>query len=90
MSQAIEQIVNAYVRLDNRRALEDLWSHRQRLIFDLKARVTDYDLSRPIAQIDEEIGIIGAGIERLSRLAADDEPAAAPFSDELGSSGADS
>jgi hypothetical protein len=65
MSLAIEQIVNAYVRLDNRSALEDLRSHRQRLIFDLKAQTTDYDLSRPIAQIDEEIAIIDAGIERL-------------------------
>jgi hypothetical protein len=37
------------------------------LIFDLKAQTTDYDLSRPIAQIDEEIAIIDAGIGRLEQ-----------------------
>jgi hypothetical protein len=82
MSQAIRQIVDVYVRLDNRRALEDLRSHRQRLSVDLKARTTDYDLSRPIAQIDEEIAVIDAAIERLSAPAPSDELAPL-FSDEL-------
>jgi len=38
MDKAIEQIVDAYVRLQNRRALEDLRTHRQRLLSDLKGR----------------------------------------------------
>ena len=36
MSVAIEQIVNAYVQLKNRDALEELRIHRQKLIADLK------------------------------------------------------
>jgi hypothetical protein len=65
MSEAIQQIVDAYVRLNNRRALEDLRIHRQRMAVDLKSR-TGFDLSLPIRQIDEEIAVIEAGLERLN------------------------
>jgi uncharacterized small protein (DUF1192 family) len=65
MSEAIQQIVDAYVRLNNRRALEDLRMHRQRMAVDLKSR-TGFDLSLPIRQIDEEIAVIEAGLERLN------------------------
>jgi hypothetical protein len=66
MPNAIQQIVDANVRLKNRQALEDLRMHRQRLAADLKAR-TGYDISLPIGQIDEEIAVIEAGLERLNR-----------------------
>jgi hypothetical protein len=66
MANAIQQIVDAYVRVKNRRAIEDLRLHRQRLAVDLKHR-TGYDFSLPIGQIDEEIAVIEAGIERLNR-----------------------
>jgi hypothetical protein len=65
MSEAIQQIVDAYVRLNNRRALEDLRMHRERMAVDLKSR-TGFDLSLPIQQIDEEIAVIEAGLERLN------------------------
>jgi hypothetical protein len=65
MSEAIQQIVDAYVRLNNRRALEDLRMHRQRMAVDLKSR-TGFYLSLPIRQIDEEIAVIEAGFERLN------------------------
>jgi hypothetical protein len=65
MSEAIERIVDAYVRFNNRRALEDLMLHRQRLAIDLKSR-TGFDFSLPIRQVDEEIAVIEAGLERLS------------------------
>ena len=65
MSEAIQQIVDAYVRLNNRRALEDLRMHRQRMAVDLKSR-TGFDLSLPIRQIDEEIAVMEAGLERLN------------------------
>ena len=42
MSEAIQRIVDAYVRFNNRRALEDLMMHRQRLAIDLKSR-TGFD-----------------------------------------------
>jgi hypothetical protein len=66
MKRAIEQIADVYIRQNNRRALEDLRMHRQRLAVDLKLR-TGYDFSSPIGQIEEEIAVIEAGLERLRR-----------------------
>jgi hypothetical protein len=66
MSKAIEQIVDAYVRLNNRQALEGLRMHRQKLAVELKSR-TGFDLSLPIRQVDEEIAVVEAGLERLNR-----------------------
>jgi hypothetical protein len=66
MSEAIQRIVDAYVRFNNRRALEDLMMHRQRLAIDLKSR-TGFDFSLPIQQVDEEIAVIEAGLERLNQ-----------------------
>jgi hypothetical protein len=66
MKTAIEQITDVYIRLNNRRALEDLRMHRQRLAVDLKLR-TGYDFSSPIGQIEEDIAVIEAGLERLNR-----------------------
>jgi hypothetical protein len=71
MSNAIAQIVDAYVRLKNRRGLDELMMHRQRLAVDLKSRSSGgYDFSLPISKIEEEIAIIEAGLTRL----ADDAP----------------
>lgn len=71
MPTAIEQIVDAYVRLKNRRGLEELMMHRQRLAVDLKGR-SGCDFSRPIGQIDEEIRAIEAGLARLRSAAVPD------------------
>lgn len=65
MPNAIEQIVDAYVRLKNRRGLDELMMHRQRLAVDLKSRSGAYDFSLPIDKIDEEIAIIEKGLNRL-------------------------
>jgi hypothetical protein len=67
MEPAIKRIVETYVRLRNRRAIEDLLIHRRRLAINLKARL-GYDFSRPLAQIEEEIAIIVAALERLEPL----------------------
>jgi hypothetical protein len=64
MAKAIQLIVDSYVRLNNRAALEDLKMHRQRLAADLKGR-PGLDLSTPIGQIEEEIAVIDAGLDRL-------------------------
>jgi hypothetical protein len=72
MSDAIQRIVDAYVRFNNRRALEDLMMHRQRLAIDLKSR-RGFDFSLPIRQVDEEIAVIEAGLERLNRGVSPDE-----------------
>ena len=66
MSKAMELIVQVYVRHQNRRALEDLRKHRQKLALALRARARpDYDLGMPTRQINEEIAVIEAGLERL-------------------------
>ncbi len=67
MSSAIELIVEGYVRLNNRQALEDLRAHRQRLAADLKHRQSQggaFDYSKSITQIEEEIAVIEAGMEK--------------------------
>ena len=68
MTEAIQKIVDAYVRLENRQALEDLRMHRQRLAVNLKAR-TGYDFSLPLLQVESEIAIIEDGSERLNAVA---------------------
>lgn len=65
MEPAIKAITDTYVRLGNRRAIEDMLIHRRRLAIDLKGR-SGYDFSRPIAQIDEEIAIIEAALQKLA------------------------
>lgn len=67
MDLAIKTIVDAYVRMKNREAIEDLLIHRQRLAVDLKGR-SGYDFSRPIEQIDEEIAVIEEALEKLEPL----------------------
>ncbi|MBR1086184.1 hypothetical protein JQ621_01700 [Bradyrhizobium manausense] len=72
MSNAIAQIVDAYVRLKNRRGLDELMMHRQRLAVDLKSRASgSFDFSLSIDKIDEEIAIIEAGLARLAADAPD-------------------
>lgn len=71
MSNAIAQIVDAYVRLKNRRGLDELMMHRQRLAVDLKSRSGIYDFSLPIGKIDEEIAIIEEGLSRLKAESTD-------------------
>jgi hypothetical protein len=67
MEPAIKRIVETYVRLRNRGAIEDLLIHRRRLAINLRAR-RGYDVSRPLAQIEEEIDIILAALEQLEPL----------------------
>jgi hypothetical protein len=64
MSEAIQKIVDVYVGLNNRQALEDLRMHRQRLAMNLEAR-SGYDFSLPLLQVADEIAVIEAGLHRL-------------------------
>jgi len=67
MEPAIKGIIDSYLRLGNRRAIEDLLIHRRRLAADLRGR-TGYDFSRPMAQIDAEISIIEAALQKLDPI----------------------
>jgi hypothetical protein len=64
MEPAIQKIVDTYVRLGNRRAVEDLLMHRRRLSIDLMGR-SGYDYRRPIEQIEEEIRIIAEALQKF-------------------------
>ena len=70
MSEAIERIVGAYVKLGNRKALEDLKVHHQRLITELKSAHDAFDLSLLIKQLDDEIWVIEVGLTMLNIPAA--------------------
>ena len=70
MSEAIERIVGAYVKLRNRKALEDLKDHRCRLTNELKSINGTLDLSSPIKQLEDEIADIDAGLARFNTSAA--------------------
>jgi hypothetical protein len=66
MSKAMELIVQVYVRHQNRGALEDLKKHWQKLALELRGRARPgYGLGMPTRQINEEIAVIEAGLERL-------------------------
>ena len=69
MPNAIELIVDGYVRLNNRRALDDLRMQRRKLAVDLKAR-TGFDFRTTVQQIEEDIAVIETGLARLDGAAA--------------------
>ncbi len=65
MSSAIELIVGGYARLKDRQSLENLRTHRRHLVVDLKAR-TGFDYRSSIAQVEQDIAAIEAGLQTLS------------------------
>jgi hypothetical protein len=65
MPRAIELIVEGYARLKDRESLEHLRMHRQRLAVDLKARA-GFDCRPSIAQLEEDLATIEAGLRTLS------------------------
>ena len=71
MEMAIEQIVAAYVRLQNRQALEDLRAHRERLLADLRSGLGSvYDLSASIQPLEAEVAVIDRGLATLAAQSA--------------------
>ena len=68
MSNAVEKIVDTYVLLNDSRALGDLRRYRQDLAVLLKAQM-GLDFSLLIGQIDAEIAVIEAGLDRLKHAA---------------------
>jgi capsule polysaccharide export protein KpsE/RkpR len=68
MSNAVERIVDTYVQLNDSHALGDLRRYRQELAVLLKAHA-GLEFSLLIGQVDAEIAVIEAGLDR-SRHAA--------------------
>ena len=65
MSSAIELIVDGYAGVKDRQSLEELRIHRRRLAGDLKAWA-GFDCRLSIAQIEQDIAAIEAGLKTLS------------------------
>ncbi len=66
MSESVRLIVNAYVQLKDRQAIEELREHRRMLRQKLQAIAGgDFDPSRSIRLIDSDLSEIDAGLARL-------------------------
>jgi hypothetical protein len=65
MSDAMIRIVDAYVKLQDRRALEQLQIHRRKVLDTLQSLPGPFDAAKPIKQNEDELMIIEAGIARL-------------------------
>jgi hypothetical protein len=66
MSVALGMIVDGYVSLKNRQALEELREHRQRLRMQLLLkRGSAFDPGKSIKLFETEVAMIENGLERL-------------------------
>ena len=66
MANAIEQIIDVYVRHKKRAALDNLKLHRQKLLIEIRARPPSvYNWGKIISVIEEELVHINAGLDRL-------------------------
>ena len=66
MASAMDSIVDRYVRVKNRAALEEMRMHRHRLVnLFLHSQERDYNVSSAIRSLDDDLSAIEAGIERL-------------------------
>ncbi|SHN66540.1 hypothetical protein [Bradyrhizobium erythrophlei] len=67
MSEAMEQIVSALVRLKDKHSLEKLRDHRRKLADDLNElqSKSEFNLSLLMGTIAIELGVIEAGLEQL-------------------------
>jgi hypothetical protein len=78
MPLAISLIVDGYVRLGDREALETLRAHRVEMLESARS-IAEMDTSRMIATLKEEIEIVDAGLSRLNDLREEQELAPAPL-----------
>lgn len=65
MSEAIKLIVEGYVSLKNRTALEELRSHRQRLRQQLQAQKDVIGVDRATELFDDDLRVIEAALNRV-------------------------
>ena len=67
MSKAIEHIVAGYSTLKNRKALEDIRDHRQRLLTKTRqnAAISGFNLNRISTELQDEISIVEAALSKF-------------------------
>lgn len=70
MPSTVELIVSAYVRLKNRRALEDMRDLRRQLLGGLQA-ASGIDPRQALEQVREDLRVIEEGLEQLPIAAKD-------------------
>ncbi|WP_183714216.1 hypothetical protein [Bradyrhizobium sp. ERR14] len=66
MSRSVELIVEGYVKLNDRDALEAVLAHRQELLRQLHG-VTGIDPKQAISQVSQEIAAIERALAELAR-----------------------
>ena len=65
--QPIQSIVDVYVRHGNHAALDGLMAHRGKLLTDLRMVMSSpYDVSSAMAEIEDDIAVIKAGLAKLN------------------------
>jgi hypothetical protein len=64
MPSAMEMIVAGFVKVKNRRALEDLHTHRRKVLADLQT-ITGINPANAIKAVQNDISAIEAGLEEL-------------------------
>ena len=68
--QPIQGIVDVFVRQGNRAALDALMAHRGKLLTDLRTVLSNaYDVRSAMAEIEDEIAVLKAGLAELNRAA---------------------
>ena len=77
MSEAIERIVSAYVKLRDRKTLEEMRAHRHRLVTELKSLTGTLDVSSSIKLLEDDIAVVDAGLAELRPAAAAETDGAA-------------
>ena len=71
MSVALGMIVDGFVSLKNRQALEELREHRQRLRMQLLLKQTNaFDATKSIKLYETQVAMIESGLARLHDGAA--------------------
>jgi hypothetical protein len=66
MSEAVRLIVDSFVSLKDRAALEEMREHRQRLRKNLQEKTGGvFDVSRFLQEFDDDIEVVEAGLRRL-------------------------
>jgi hypothetical protein len=73
MSVALSMIVDSYVSLKNRQALEELREHRQRLPMQLLLKGSSaFDPGKSIRLYEEEVAVVETGLAKLDGAAPSD------------------
>lgn len=79
MSEALKLIVDAFVSLKDRKSIEELREHRQKLRRNLQEKANGlFDPSSSIRMMEGDLNVIEAGLARLQSLTVEASSAKHP------------